>query len=101
MKIALPLLVLCASLNAAAASESKPQPPSAVAKPNFGQQVSAMAHKRNETRKKAKGLECKPANAPVALPVTVVSATAVWSDMLADFGDDSEGIVHTSCNLVR
>lgn len=103
MKIALPLLVLCASLNAAAITTLPPPPPKPgpVILPNFGQIVSNMAHARNEARKAAKDSECAPAKGPVARPSPVLPMTQLWSDTPVDLGDGFDEVVLTPCDVKR
>ena len=99
MKIALPLLALCASLNAAAVTVL-PQP-GPVTLPNFGQIVSNMAHARNEARKAAKDSECAPAKGPVARPSPVLPMTQLWSDTPVDLGDGFDEVVFNPCDVKR
>lgn len=99
MKIALPLLALCASLNAAAVT-ILPQP-GPVTLPNFGQIVSNMAHARNEARKAAKDSECAPAKGPVARPSPVLPMTQHWSDTPVDLGDGFDEVVFNPCDVKR
>lgn len=99
MKIALPLLALCASLNAAAVT-ILPQP-GPVTTPNFGQIVSSAAHARNEARKAAKDPACAPAKAPVGRPSPVLPMTQLSSDTPVDLGDGLDEVVFNPCDVTR